>query len=203
MRVCSPFVAPGVENAGTITARLGRVSLVSGEAFTLDLFGDDLVNLTIGDGVIGGSAGVDQTGTIVADGSTVRISADVVEGVVDRVINMSGIVEARSVGGTSGRIVLNGGSFGDVEVSGTLSAPGNAPGESGGHITITGESVRLTSTATINATGATDGGIVFIGGEFGGVGLTPTARHTIIDPGSGYRRIDTRCRQWRSGCCLG
>ena len=63
-------------------------------AFTLDLYGDNLVNLAVGDAVIGSDAGVDQLGTIVADGGLVQISADVAEGVVDRVINMSGIVEA-------------------------------------------------------------------------------------------------------------
>ena len=103
------FVAPGVENTGTITARLGRVSLASGNAFTLDLFGDNLVNLAVGDAVAGNIAGVDQIGTIVADGGLVQISAEVAEGVVDRVINMSGIVEARSIGSTGGRIVLDGG----------------------------------------------------------------------------------------------
>src|SRR5207244_5065242 len=34
------LVAPGVRNTGTITATLGTVALVSGNGFTLDLYGD-------------------------------------------------------------------------------------------------------------------------------------------------------------------
>ena len=152
------FVAHGVENSGTITARLGRVSLASGYAFTLDLYGDNLVNLAVGDAVIGSDAGVDQLGTIVADGGLVQISADVAEGVVDRVINMSGIVEARSVGTTGGRIVLDGGSFGEVQVSGHLTASGTNSSESGGTVIVSGNTVQLTSSATIDATGDSGGG---------------------------------------------
>ena len=178
------FVAHGVENSGTITARLGRVSLASGYAFTLDLYGDNLVNLAVGDAVIGSDAGVDQLGTIVADGGLVQISADVAEGVVDRVINMSGIVEARSVGTTGGRIVLDGGSFGEVQVSGHLTASGTNSSESGGTVIVSGNTVQLTSSATIDATGDSGGGTVFIGGEFGGGGTTPTASNTTIERGA-------------------
>ena len=178
------FVAPGVENTGTITARLGRVSLASGNAFTLDLFGDNLVNLAVGDAVAGNIAGVDQIGTIVADGGLVQISAEVAEGVVDRVINMSGIVEARSIGSTGGRIVLDGGNSGDVEVSGVLTASGTEAGEMSGTVTVTGASVTLASTARIAATGDTGGGTVFIGGEFGGSGETRTADTTTVQSGA-------------------
>ncbi|MBX6320221.1 MAG: hypothetical protein IRY94_00180 [Rhodospirillaceae bacterium] len=41
------LVAPGVENAGTITARLGTVALAAGNAVTLDLYGDGLVQLAV------------------------------------------------------------------------------------------------------------------------------------------------------------
>ena len=39
------LVAPGVQNLGVINARLGKVSLSSGKTFTLDLYGDQLINL--------------------------------------------------------------------------------------------------------------------------------------------------------------
>ena len=178
------FVAPGIENTGSITVRLGRVSLVSGNVFTLDLYGDDLVNLAVGNAVIDSNAGVDHLGKIVADGGVVQISAEVAEGVVDSVINMSGIVEARSIGTSSGRIVLNGGTFGNVDVSGSLTSDGTDAGEAGGKVVVTGEAVHLTATARIEATGDGAGGIIFIGGEFGGGGTTPTASSTIIETGA-------------------
>src|SRR5262249_29217391 len=43
------LVAPGVRNTGTITATLGTVALVSGNGFTLDLYGDKLITLAVGD----------------------------------------------------------------------------------------------------------------------------------------------------------
>ena len=46
------FVAPGIKNTGTINARLGKVSLAAGNTFTLDLYGDQLVNLGVDSQVI-------------------------------------------------------------------------------------------------------------------------------------------------------
>ena len=43
------LVAPGVRNAGVITANLGHVALASGNGFTLDFYGDKLITLQVGD----------------------------------------------------------------------------------------------------------------------------------------------------------
>ena len=43
------LVAPGVRNSGTITATLGTVALAAGNSFTLDLYGDKLITLAVGD----------------------------------------------------------------------------------------------------------------------------------------------------------
>src|SRR4249920_907276 len=43
------LVAPGVRNSGTITATLGTVALASGNMYTLDLYGDKLIQLGVGD----------------------------------------------------------------------------------------------------------------------------------------------------------
>src|SRR3569833_1403170 len=43
------LVAPGVENAGVIQANLGKVTLASGNVFTLDMFGGGLVSLSVDD----------------------------------------------------------------------------------------------------------------------------------------------------------
>ena len=45
------LVAPGVRNSGTITANLGTVALASGNTFTLDLYGDKLIQLAPGDAI--------------------------------------------------------------------------------------------------------------------------------------------------------
>ena len=45
------LVAPGVRNSGTITATLGTVALASGNSFTLDLYGDKLIQLGVNDAI--------------------------------------------------------------------------------------------------------------------------------------------------------
>ena len=47
------LVAPGVRNSGTITAHLGTVTLASGNTFSLDFYGDKLVQLGVGDEIAG------------------------------------------------------------------------------------------------------------------------------------------------------
>ena len=41
------LVAPTVRNQGIISARLGRIALGAGEIFTLDLYGDQLINFAL------------------------------------------------------------------------------------------------------------------------------------------------------------
>ena len=50
------LVAPGVRNDGVIVANLGTVALASGNAFTLDLYGDSLIKLQPGDAIMAACA---------------------------------------------------------------------------------------------------------------------------------------------------
>jgi filamentous hemagglutinin family protein len=161
------FVAPGVRNSGTINARLGRVALGGGNTFTLDLYGDRLINLAIDDpatqNAVGADgsvvqAGVTQSGRIMADGGRVQLSANVARGVVDNVIRSSGEIVARAVVDQNGDIVLDGGSAGGVEVTGTIDASGRAPTQRGGRVRITGERVHIAPTVTVDVTGDIAGG---------------------------------------------
>jgi filamentous hemagglutinin family protein len=153
------LVAPGVENNGTITARGGRVALASGRKFTLDFTGDGMVQLALSadaqtaTGPTGPSgamaAAVTNRGAIIADGGTVLLSARVAEGVLDKVINAGGLVQAQSVSTANGRIILHGGDSGWVQVTGTLDASGGA-GTTGGSIDVLGEKVVLGDLSTAN-----------------------------------------------------
>ena len=183
------FVAPGVENSGTIYARLGRVTLAAGDAFTLDLYGDQLVSLAV-DGTIarqivdenGDPLGalVTNSGQITADGGSVVLSVAAAQGVVDNVINMSGIIQAHSVGEQNGKIVLMGGDAGIVAVSGTLDASGDDAGETGGTVHALGEKVGLFAGANIDVSGDAGGGTALIGGDYQGGGSVPLARRTYV-----------------------
>ena len=110
------LVAPGVRNTGTISATLGTVALSSGNSFTLDLYGDKLIQLSpsdqIANQVIDVSTGkpltslVTNEGKLSANGGRVELTAAAARAVVDSVINTSGVIEANSVGTRNGMIVL-------------------------------------------------------------------------------------------------
>ena len=51
LTLLAAFVAPHVVNEGVITANFGRVTLGSAKAFTLDLYGDRLIQLAPGDSI--------------------------------------------------------------------------------------------------------------------------------------------------------
>lgn len=160
------LVAPSVRNQGVIAARAGRVALGAGDVFTLDLYGDQLINFAVPASLEGAvqSRTVDQAGTITADGGQILMTTDAAAGVVSGVVNMSGITQARTVEQTAtGEIVLVGNAA-DVNVSGTLDVSGTAPGAVGGTVDVFGRNVQLTDTAVVDARGAAGGGVVRLGG---------------------------------------
>ena len=172
------FVAPGVVNHGSITARLGQVTLASGNEFTVDLYGDQKINLALDNQtaqqVLGRDgrpldALVKTDGKIFADGGRVQLSAAAAKGIVDTVISVGGIVQARSVQESNGEIILSG-EGGAVEVTGTLDASGRSAGLSGGAVTVTapGDAVKIKAGARIDVSGAAGGGQALIGGDFRG-----------------------------------
>ncbi|MGH8581289.1 MAG: filamentous hemagglutinin N-terminal domain-containing protein [Gammaproteobacteria bacterium] len=184
------FVAPGVENSGAITARLGRVALASGDAFTLDLYGDQLVDVQVDASTLEGltdSEGrpidtlVKQRGTIQADGGEVLLTAARAQAAIDNVINMSGIIRTRSVGREKGEIVLYGGAEGKVQVSGVLDASGRNAMESGGTVKVLGDQVALRAGARVDVSGDRGGGKVLLGGAYQGKGTVPRSSRTVVE----------------------
>lgn len=167
------LVAPYVANSGTIQARLGRVVMASGEAATLDLYGDGLIQFQTGAPAptTGGAApaGIDaqvtQDGAIIADGGTVLLSVDQARDVVDHAINMSGVIEARSVSsGADGRIVLHGGNDGAVRLAGRLDASGADQASTGGEVAVAGRRIDVETGAMVDVSGPAGGGQALIGG---------------------------------------
>jgi filamentous hemagglutinin family protein len=184
------LVGRGVSNSGVINARLGKVSLAAGDAFVLDLYGDQLVNLVVDPAAMATDAAgtplaarVDHSGSISADGGKVQLTAATVKRLVDNVINVSGVVRATSFETAPGRISLKGDANTSVAVSGSLETSGH----SGGRIEVTGRDVTLASAATLAATGSTTGGSVSVGGDWQGKGPLLNAKQVSIETGA---RID-------------
>ncbi len=186
------FVAPGVRNSGVITARFGQVALGAANAFTLDLYGDGLINLMVDDEiaeeVIDVATGkpmaelVKNDGKISADGGVVALKASTARKAVDSVINSSGVVEARTIADRGGRIVFGARTTatktagaprqrvrvsGRIDASALVSAPTPTAKPKGGRIEITGEEIEIAS-ADLDASGPGGGGTVLIGGDYMG-----------------------------------
>ena len=90
------LAGPNVSNTGIITAHLGKVQMASGDMFTVDLYGDGLIDLQAGPAIT--QQLVQNSGTIAAEGGQVLLTAAAAETVVNSLINLSGAIEADSVG---------------------------------------------------------------------------------------------------------
>lgn len=179
------LVAPWVRNDGVISARLGRISLVSGDAFTVDLYGDQLIQFAVpvvptNDAAPANGALITNTGTISAKGGTVTLTADTAQRIVDQAINTTGLVEASAVREEGGEIVLDGGAGGGVQVAGAL----DASGKTGGTVKILGANVALNAGARIDVSGDAGGGTALIGGNFHGAGPERNAVSTTVASGA-------------------
>ena len=180
------LVAPGVRNDGIIAAKLGKVALASTDAFTLDLYGDDLIAFTTPERVVdtlhtvdGIPLGVANSGQIKAEGGTVLLTAGQLDGVVSAVVNNSGLVSAASAEMSGGKIVFKGeGANVDVVNSGTVDVS-SGQGQ-GGSVVLTGNEVELSGAAKIDASGQTGGGTVLIGGNAQGKGPEQNAAKTSV-----------------------
>src|SRR5579862_2068734 len=151
------LIGNGVQNNGLIQANLGHVILASGGAFTMSFAGNDLINFSVDAPAY--STGVDEngqalasnisnTGTIIANGGNVLVTAQAASGVLDNVIDMRGVVQAKSATMRNGELILgsvkiNGGSNGIVHIAGTINASGKAAKQTGGTVSITGKDIWL------------------------------------------------------------
>jgi filamentous hemagglutinin family protein len=202
------LVAPQVANSGTITANLGRVILAGATTHTLDLYGDGLVALNVTGQVTQISldgklvpALVTNTGTILAPGGTVVLTAAAADGVVTNLVSAGGTIAAPSVGAQTGRVLVQG-IGGGVSIDGQVSATGAAAGTKGGQVEVNATgAVSLTPNALIDASGATGGGIISVGTTaaraIGGASVHPTltAQSVSIAPGARIRADATRAGQ--------
>ena len=164
------LVAPNVINKGVIIAKAGKVQIASAETFVLDLYGDNLINLAVSDYLQ--KQLVINSGTIIADGNQILLTAAAGKELVNSLITNSGALQAKSVANQNGEIIimaegsnavinnvteLKGVKSGasKVLISGLIDASGLQEGESGGKIQILGDNISLLENVVINASGHT------------------------------------------------
>ncbi|MBS0359729.1 MAG: filamentous hemagglutinin N-terminal domain-containing protein, partial [Proteobacteria bacterium] len=185
------LVAPGVQNNGVITANMGKVVLGSGTSYTVDFYGDNLINFDVGSDVsqkphdTNGNAMnelVSNNGQIYANGGKVILTARAASNVVDNVISMGGYIEAKSAAVGKNGVIILGGNNGIVKVTGKINVAGKSPGQKGGTVKVLGYQVGLFDQASIDASGDIAGGEVLIGGNTQGLGPEPNAEATYVGP---------------------
>jgi mucin-19 len=189
------LVAPNVINSGTINTKLGHTDLGSGDTFTMDMYGDGLINVGVSDSVK--KQVITNSGTVNAAGGTIQVTAAAGRKVVDSLVTIAGKLNAPTAQLKDGRIIISAAGSNAVAnnvaanksvktgsstvlVSGTLDASGHGLWESGGTIQVLGDNVGILSGARIDASGDTGGGTIQIGGDFHGKGTTSTALHTVV-----------------------
>jgi filamentous hemagglutinin family protein len=130
-----------VSNQGVISARLGSVALAAGNAVTMDVAGDGLLNVSVAQGAV--NALVENGGLIRADGGNVLLTAQAAGNLLQTAVNNTGVIQAQTIGNRNGTILLLGDmQSGTMNVSGTLDA--SAPnGGNGGFIETSAANVRI------------------------------------------------------------
>ncbi|MEM6972955.1 MAG: filamentous hemagglutinin N-terminal domain-containing protein [Pseudomonadota bacterium] len=172
------LVGPNAANDGVIQGRLGKVVVAGTETFAVDMAGDGILALPIGQGT---AVSASNSGQILNEGGTVLMDAAAAESLLEASIVAGGEIEARSISVSEGRITLR--STDTVEVTGDIDVSGSGTAD-GGEITITAdERVAVREGAVIDASGGVDGdgGDIRIGGDLRGQGPVPNARITVVE----------------------
>ncbi|MGK5053538.1 YDG domain-containing protein [Janthinobacterium sp. RB2P8] len=162
------LIAPNVENTGLITAPNGEVILAAGRSVQLADPGNPQLRVLV-------SAPNDHAlnlGQIIAQGGSI--------GMAGALVSQRGVLDANSaVVGEHGKIVLKASGKTLLEAGSVTSATGAAG--KGGEVMVLGEQVGLLGNATIDASGATGGGTVLLGGEYQGKNAAvQNARQVLI-----------------------
>lgn len=185
------LIGTGISNTGTISANLGSVVLAAGDKFVISLSGDQLINFTVSEKTsrVGIDAqgkplknGVYNSGTLIADGGRIIITAKVAQNIVDNAINLEGVAQARSVLLNHGEIILSS-EDGVVRIGGHIDASA-ATQNKGGVIKVLAKTIYIDAPAVIDASGGAGGGEILIGGNLQGLGPEPNANETVIGRGA-------------------
>ncbi|WP_415884443.1 filamentous hemagglutinin N-terminal domain-containing protein [Neptuniibacter sp. QD34_54] len=161
------LVGDNVVNEGVIQAVKGTVVLASGESATLDFDGDGLLQFKLlGEATEGATdTAVLNSGLISADDGSVILTAKAARDVFANVVNNTGVIEAKGIDTSGGKIRLIG-EGADVRNSGQLIATSEQG--TGGQIDVTGDRVAIDDGSLLDVSGKNGGGSIRVGGGYQG-----------------------------------
>src|SRR5271166_688286 len=198
-----------VANSGVVSVPLGKVAMGSGEQATLNLTGDNFLQVAVPTSAktADGQALIDVSGKVRAAGGSVQLKAATVAKAIRDAVNVPGELSVASAHASGGSIILSGGAGGNVAGTGRLDASGRAKGGviaisghdvalrraklavssaegRGGSATVSGTNAVTLTAVSVDASGATGGGAIRIGGDFHGASDVPSAQTASIDSAS-------------------
>ncbi|MSQ68586.1 MAG: filamentous hemagglutinin N-terminal domain-containing protein, partial [Gammaproteobacteria bacterium] len=144
------LIGDRVANEGLIEARLGTVALGAGSKVSLSLDQTGLVNFAVDEKTLARHAGVENTGTLLANGGRVLLTAKVADDLLATAVNNTGVIRAQGITERNGEIILSA-TGGDVVNRGML----DASGPTGGQVLVSAtHDVEIANTAQVLAEGA-------------------------------------------------
>jgi len=183
------LLAPKVRNEGVIAAREGTVTLAAGDAVTLSITGNRLIDVAVDQASI--DTLVENKHLVQADDGTVIMSAQSANELVGQVVN-SGTVEAQGIVNDGGVVRLL--ASDSIDHSGTINVDSSDTGNGG-------EAILLASLSNPNSTTDVTGSISARGGSDAGDGgfIETSGSHLSIGD-TAY--IDTRAANGKTGSWL-
>ena len=163
-----------VSNTGTVTAKLGKIAMGSGEKITLDFVGDGLMSVTVPSnqlGIIRDVKGrtleslVNNAGVLKANGGMIKLSAATAKSLSRGAVNIgsTGMVIAKSLKNKPGRVVIGSPSRGQVRVAGNINVSGKSAIIPSGKLYVKGR--QITHSGQITANGYSGGKVKILSKE--------------------------------------
>ncbi|MFC6299289.1 filamentous hemagglutinin N-terminal domain-containing protein [Pseudomonas sp. CCM 7893] len=137
-----------VSNSGVIRAQMGSVALGAGKDFSVNFDGNGLLNLQVNSGAV--DALVHNGGVLKADGGQVLMTAKSANGLLKTVVSNLGVIEARTLQNKAGKIMLDGGDSGTVQVAGRQDASALNGQGNGGIVENRGAKVEVQLAAQVD-----------------------------------------------------
>ena len=146
------LLGKNVENNGLIAAKLGKIYLSSGEAFRLDMSGNDLIGVYIEKAA--SNASTSNTGKLHAEGGTIVMTEKNASDVIRQAVNNTGVIDASSISYQGGKVIL-GAANGEIVNNGEINVSSQT--DSAGSIEI--KSDNIINNGTLKANGLNGGKI--------------------------------------------
>lgn len=172
------LMGKNVANNGLISAKLGKIYLSSGEAFRMDMSGNDLIGVEIEKGIT--DAYISNSGHIHAEGGTIVMTAKNASDVIRQAVNNTGIIDASSISYEGGKVIL-GAENGQVINDGEISVSSKA--DNGGSIEIKAE--HIINNGLVYANGLNGGLINMLSSDFLKIGSTGIIQANSFGYGNG------------------